>query len=438
MFFLFASIIFQAIIILSYHINIFPELYLLPWITSFGKIPYVDFIDHHGFLLYIILAPLSHIKSLLLIKLFFLIIQTINLILVFFILRKRLSSFFSFIYSVIFVCLSFFLMENNLWYETCIISLLLGMYYVYLNDNIRGKGYIIGIFAALASFIKPNAVLFIIPYLFLSVRRYIFLAFVSLWLIIFSFYGSLGKLEELFFGLFGYNIYLLQHYIKPPFSQQKFWLLLLVLLCFQLLLAEKRKHSKQLLFTFSLFFFSFIFVGMGYIKEHLSPFITFYIILSALCWSYTKTLYKPISSLILFFLLLISFFQALRTQATLSTRPHNKDNDIMSYIQQLDVLEMKHVFILSLDPQDYYQSYLLASYPTTQFPISFPHIETVIPSYSQTIIQELKNQQIRYIVISDDFKQKFSTGREDLFQFIEDNYVSVAKPSSSTIYMVKD
>ena len=107
----------QIFLIVTTNLNIFPEFFLYPWLIGKGYLLYRDVAVQHGFLSYLLLVPFSLDKSLFTLKIFYLVIQSFNLLLVLLILRKTTSKLGFMIGGIFFMVLNFYLSENNLWDE---------------------------------------------------------------------------------------------------------------------------------------------------------------------------------------------------------------------------------------------------------------------------------------------------------------------------------
>ncbi|MBI3366544.1 hypothetical protein HY041_02870, partial [Candidatus Roizmanbacteria bacterium] len=148
--------LFQSFLIIYTRVNIFPELFFFPWLVSKGLLPYRDFFDHHGFLLYYALAPFMKDTSLVLLKQFYIVIQTLNLFFTLIILKKISSKPGFILGGLLFVLINYFISDGNLWYELIITSLYLFIFLI-LQGKHKYRNQVLGILVALVSLIKPTA-----------------------------------------------------------------------------------------------------------------------------------------------------------------------------------------------------------------------------------------------------------------------------------------
>lgn len=426
----------QSALILTRTIHVFPELYLLPWITSFGNIPYIDFIDHHGFLLNFLLAPFTKDKSFSLIYLFFFSVQTINLLMIIAIVKKTTNNMGVLLAGLLFVVSNFFLVENDFWYEIVITTFYFAIYYVTLLPYSAKRNVIIGTLAALASFTKPNAALILFPLLFIKDPVKILKYFLFWWTLVLLFYALHNGIRDLIFGLFLYNQYLLQHYAKFPFSQSKFYLFTLTIFVSQVMLTNK-KYLSHIAFPFSIASISLVFLGMGYGKQHLPPLCAFLIICIIISWNNTMHIWKKrISTFLLCILIFSSGIQALRSYSYIEKRPTphtSKEAQFVSSTLTPYLTSSKSFFVMSNQPEHYYQYYYFSITPQTRFPIAFPFIEEIMPLYEQEISQYLYSQEIEYILLHHKIDTSYNNTWPTLLAFVADNYTTVEQTSTFTL-----
>ena len=138
---------------------------LFPYLIHKGLTPYKDFFDHHGFLLYYLLAPFIGTNTLPQ-KIIYVTLQTLSLLLFMLIIwtlrmSKKQFGVLSFTYALVL----FYLGDNTLWYETLITPLLLMLFIsVFQKKNIFNI-IISGVVVFFLSAIKPLFIVSIIPVL---------------------------------------------------------------------------------------------------------------------------------------------------------------------------------------------------------------------------------------------------------------------------------
>lgn len=202
--FLWSSVLFilQSFLIITTNFNIWLELFFLPWLVKNGLLPYRDFFDHHGFLLYYLLAPLTIDKTYFLLKAFYYLVQSINLILVLVILKKTTTKFAFFLGGLLFVLINYFVGENNLWYEVVITTLYLVIYLMMIIREFKYKAYILGILIAFTSFIKPIAVVIIVPIFLIKKDFRIVISVFVCWMLVFLYFLFNNSLQQFIDCLF--------------------------------------------------------------------------------------------------------------------------------------------------------------------------------------------------------------------------------------------
>jgi hypothetical protein len=85
---LIGAVIFQLSLLLTTKPIFYSELFYYPWLVSKGLMPYRDFFDNHGFLLYYVLSPFVQVKSLLALNIFYIGLKLGILVLIFSILMR--------------------------------------------------------------------------------------------------------------------------------------------------------------------------------------------------------------------------------------------------------------------------------------------------------------------------------------------------------------
>lgn len=283
MFYLIFGVLFfaaQSLLILSTKINVFPEFFFIPWLVGQGLVPYKDFFTHHGFLLDCLLAFASFDKSLWLIKLFYFIVQSLNLIFLLLILKKTTSKIGFFICGLLFILLNFYLSENNLWYEIIMTTFFLVIYYLLLLKEFKNKFLILSTLIALVSFIKPHAALILIPVLYAVKKVRVLFYFLIYWLMAGMYFFLNHSLFKFVDELFSFNIYYAS-YIKNLnfFRLEKdfcHFALFIFGFSFLLIFLSKKTSLNLLLLLFIISLLTFVFPAFS--KIGLVPVAAFFVI----------------------------------------------------------------------------------------------------------------------------------------------------------------
>lgn len=437
MFYISLSLLFlllQTFLIVTTNFNLWPEMYFLPWLVHKGLLPYRDFFDHHGFLLYYLLAPFTIDRTFFLLKLFYFAVMSINLLVGLLVLRKITTRSGFIAGGLLFVLLGYFVGENNLWYETVITTLYLLLYLLLLTREFSYKSYIVGILIASVSFIKPTAGIIIIPLFLLKKDFRIVVAFLFTWMVVIFcslFNNSLGQLID---GTLLFNSFLAKNYRQPSFSDAKFLLSSFFLVCFSISLAWGNRRLKDIILPLSFLICSLSFLFTGYGRTHLLPIFTFFIILVILPFKYRQSWYKT-----MFVVLLLGYIALLARKVVYhhdylnSQRvPWQEDRrsiDIVKALQDINIKNEK-IYLFSNHPEIYQA---LDQLPPTYFALKFPLTEKYFPDYEKHVISDMRKNNVVYVIIPKLPEEGFSK-LVLLKNFIEENYVLIKDTEQYQIY----
>lgn len=425
LFFAVLSFLIQFFFLLSTNIEIPTEIFFFSYLVNKGLIPYRDFFDHHGFLLYYLAAPLIPDKSLFLVKLFYVLIQSLNLVLVLSIVKKISNKSGFIIASIIYPFVSFFNSKNVLWYETIILNFYLLVYYLILLRRIKYKDYLIGFLIGLSSLVKPQAAIILIFLLLFTKSVKILFGFFSVWSATFVYFSLNKALPQVLDNLFRFNLFLQKNYPKSTFFHFDgkkvllgFVFMIILSLIFLALSKKLKKTTPLLIFLFS----SFAFIGTGLAEvAHLSPILTFSVILFSLSLKEIRKTFRPIYIFFLILLLAIvaqkTFKSYLLNQTRITTIQNEKANKIVSQIHERDLGNEK-IFVLGGHVQIYY---LLDKLPPTYFPLGFSLIDVYYPDYEKRIISDLRQNQVKYIIVQNN-KDEYNKIELSLKKYFEENY----------------
>jgi len=262
----------QSFFLLSTKINLFPEMYFLPYLVSKGLIPYRDFFDHHGFIAYYFIAPFISIWGIGGVKLFFFIINSLNLILILLILKKTTTKLGFILGSILYVLLNFYISANNPWYETIITFFFLLSYLLIINKKYYS---ITGILIGLATLIKPNALVLFILLIIFSKNKKIFAGFIITIILAIFYLLVSSSLFPFLEGVFNFNFFL-SHVYHPPFDfPWKIWFMGAILLFISIIIYFKNQKI-EFKFTFIFLVASIPFLTTGFGGEHLIVFAVFF------------------------------------------------------------------------------------------------------------------------------------------------------------------
>lgn len=395
-------IVIQTFLIITVKVNIYPEFFFLPWLVGKGFIPYRDFFDHHGFLLYYLLAPLTFQKSLFFLKTLYLFMQTINLISISFILKKT-NSWLSFLLgSSIYLLLSFFIAENTMWYELFITTIYLLLYNLILLEEFKFKAILIALLISLASFIKPTAALILLPVLLLYKNLFVLFYFLFVWSTIIGYFYFYNGLRQFFDNLFLFNLHYADYFSRQPvfYLETKFVysMLFVILLSYIVIFNAQRAKESVALFLFTAC--SLVFMFPTYTKMNLTPFIVFFIISISAAIKYSFRIKKLflLFAIIPFFLFLIyktsRHYKFLKTQRS-TYLENSKTQTIIDYLKNIH-LDGKRVYTMSNEVELYY---FLNQTPSVYFPLVFPWITRYFSDIQERIIADMKKNQVQLVIV---------------------------------------
>ncbi len=426
MFYLASGAIFFAIqsyLTVTTNINIWPELFFIPWLINKGAIPFRDFFNHHGFLLYYLLSPFTNDKTLFSIKAAYVLILTLNLILVLFILKKITNKLGFLIGGFLYVLLIYFASENNFWDEIVITTFYLIIYYLVMTKKTKSKILISGALVALASFIKPQAAVIILPLFIIYQSIILIVPTLIMWLLVFGYFAFNNVLSGLISNLFLFNRFFPSYILKQPLRlyDKKFLSFSLLMMLFVLIVFKQKKRLLKNLPLISFVFLSGIFLFPMYEKTHLTPLITFLALFIGVASDSlkgkTKWFFLP---LFLYSLFMIS--QVGRHYLYLNTQripyiENKRSLELTSWLKRNN-LDKKRIYILGNQVEIYYFTDQL---PPAYFPLVLPGFAQYFSNIQALIINGLIKNRVELILVplpQEEYYKNFNLLKE----FINDNY----------------
>lgn len=394
-----AFLLISSTLILNTPINIFPEVFFSSWLVYKGLIPFRDFFEHHGFLLYYILAPLTVVKSFILMKVFYLAIQLINLSLVLFILRRVNSRLLFFLCGFLYLLINYIFSESNLRYETIIVTLYLLAYIILISKSFRYKYYVLGIIAAAASFTKITAGLIIIPILLLTRNLKVLVSFLFCLELAFIYFFINKSIHQFVDGIILFNRYLSEVYtfniVIPKLLLAPSLLILMFSILIIVITGKIKKIIVPLFFTLSTIIFMFSGFGLYYYV----PIVTFIVILIAYIVSHI--IIKSLRTLIVIFIVFNIVFLLLETKYNF--RIYNQrtpwienieSKKIISELNRLGLDKNSQIYIFGNEVEIYY---FLDQLPPSYFTSFFYPFKTYY-NFDEKVASEVKNKGIVYII----------------------------------------
>lgn len=427
------SFVLQSYLIYSTSFLYQPELYLFSWFIRNGYIPYRDFFDHHGFLLYLILSPLSFDASFILPKIFYWILQTTNLIL-FIVVIKKLSSKKGLLLSTFFyVVLNFYISENHLWFETMITTLYLILYILSEQVTNKYKSYLIGFITFMISLLKPLSGLIIFPIAIVKKDIKPVIVYFLGWLSLFSFYNHVNGINQLYNNLFKYNSFLFNHYQRTITNTLNYLTpLILIMMIVGLFYIYKQRLLKSYITIFIFVIFSSVSLITDVGKWHMLPLFTFLLIFFFKLLNDCKK--TKIFYYTMFILLIITCIYVTRRSVHLYKSLHGlvfpevQDIELINRTLQTKGVQKNNLYILGDHSYEYITFQVI---PPSYYTMSmhFSYLEYFDSDYQDRITSDLMRNKVKFIVI-----EKINKKLKKIMSFIKSNYTMTEEWTNYQLY----
>ncbi|KXK08588.1 MAG: hypothetical protein UZ21_OP11001000578 [Microgenomates bacterium OLB22] len=373
------------------------DTYYYPWLTTQGLVPYKDFFDHHGPLLYYLFAPFTKDLTLSSMHMAYFVVKGIILFLLTIVFARnlnRLSVFWGLLYGTLFL---YAVSPNSLWYEHFITLFIVLAYMVHTTGAIGQKQELAGFLVGLATLCKPTALIFIIPFL-IAYRSWRPLMVVGLvWLPILIYFLYKGALLTLIDSLFLFNLSYARFVSTGPAIDGYLWqvVMWLLIICSTMLVLRAQLKGHRLLY--GLIFCSFIFVYPRFVLYNMVPLVTFVsILVGVVFYEIYRTYIVFIASILLFFPL-FSLAQNVKHQYVLnhSLVPYHERESSREIIELMSSVEFKgkQIYLFSNDLEIYY---LLRQKPPTYTPSKF---EWITDYYKPDVKSELQKNKVPIVLI---------------------------------------
>ncbi len=431
-------LIVQSYLIITTNINIWPELFFLPWLISKGVMPFRDFFNHHGFLIYYLLSSFTYDKTLFPLKTIYFLILTLNLILVLLILKKIANKLGFFIGGFLYILLIYFVSENNFWDEIIITTLYLVIYYLVITKKSKPKIFITGALVALASFIKPQAAVILLP-LFVAYQNFLLIIpFFFMWLAVLGYFAFNNALMGLISNLFLFNRFFPSYILKqtPHLYDRKFLLFSLLMMFFALIVLFQKKRLLKNLPLISFMFLSGIFLFPMYEKTHLTPLITFLALFigttSSSLKGNIKWFFLPLSLYLLFMVIQVGKHYSYLNTQRVPYIENKKTLKLVSWIKRNN-LDKQRVYIMGNQVEIYY---FIDQPPPTYFPLVLPGFAQYFTDIQTIIINDLTKNKVELILVplpQEEYYKNFSL----LERFVKKNYSLEKNTPDYRIYLLK-
>lgn len=415
------------------------EFFYYIWLVGKGHIIYKDFFHNHGPLIYYLLAPFSSDTSLTWFKIFYTLVQSANLVLVL-ILIKKFSGILGFIIGgITFIVLNFYFSYNYFWDEQIIATIFLLIYYLINSKEFRLQTVCIGILIGLASLIKLNALIIVIPVLVLYKKKSFLFYPILIWSIILMYFFlqnySLQFIDNYIVFNLHYQNYALKYYPYLSALKSNWHFLnihfLIVIFIFAIHSLNKKNINGKLL-VFLLISTSFMYPIIA--EDRLAPFASFLAIFISYLFTITN---KKFIFIIIMLLYLMSYsFEAKNKVETFQTRPavieNTRSKKIITYFKNKN-LYSKNFYIMSNNVEIYY---LLNKPYKVYHPEMFPVISGYYKDFQETYIKDIKRNKTDLIVIPLPIDVNYELA-SNLITFIKTNYSLSYKDSDFLVYTVK-
>lgn len=426
----------QTLIVFTLPINIFPEFFLFPYLITRNLIPYRDFFDHHGFILYYLLAPLTLDKNLFFLKTVFFLTQSINFVLVSLILKNYASKIGFILGGLIFILLNFFFSDQTLWYENFITTLYLLIFLIILKNK-KNHHFLLGVLIAISSLIKPTAAILILPIILLTKSYIIFVSFFFVWLLAILIFSIQNSFIPLVNNLIFFNWFLNLHRPQVNFFDQDFIFisLLMLFLIISFLMIKKKLHLIFIPIVFLIS--SLIFLTSDYSRYHFVPTATFYAIVIGQSIDKPKRLWEFFFLLGVIFYLLFVFIktksQYFYFKKNLVPWIENKTTQsIMNRIKKLKKTN-ESIFVMGERVEIYY---LMNTKPPTYFPLILPLVDEFFEDFDTKIIEGINKSSI-IIQTKDKISEKI-LNRKKIRRIILENFERIEENHNYQIYLRKN
>lgn len=390
----------QSFLLYSTKTIIFPEMYFFSWLVSKNFIPYKDFFDHHGFLLYYLFSPFIKNGNIENLKFVYIVILAINLIIGVTILKKTTKKIGVICGGILFICVNFYVGENILWYESVITTCFLLTYLLLISGNKKITYALCGICVGIATLIKPTVGVTILPLLLYRRKKEIAFGWFAVILSGGLFLWANDALLNFYKGVFEYNAFLVQSY-KPLITiQWKFWIFSLIIIVLSIFILIKNKNIKYVFLSGIFFIGSLVSLKNGFGGERLILSATFLTLLIAQSLSSQKTKFEKI-----FVILCVIYICSIGIKSVqkydelknkrISWQENIETKTVINEIQT-KVRKESTIYVLS-NHGEYYMS--IDTIPKTYYPLFFPNLMQFEKDLENKMINEIESNKPKYILL---------------------------------------
>jgi len=431
----------QTFIVGSSNILIYQEFFLNPWLIGKGFLIFRDFTAQHGPFLYLLLVPFAFDKSLVSMKLFYIAVQTLNLILVLLILKKT-SSKLGFIFGgLLYVLHNFYISDNHLWDDVIAVSFYLVIYYLLIRKPKIEKNHLllIGVLIGLISFIKPSFAIIILPVIIFCWSLIPLMPFFMLWFLVLLFYAANHGLYQFLDQYIFYNIfYALQIkkyrlFVDIIFLRNSLLMLLISVIGY---FSAKKRFTRNPIILFLIF--SGLIFFTGFRKFDYVIFTAFFSIFIGQVTGKLMLKKLFIYLVILFYYIFYSARQTKHIYYVIHNfrTPYMERPLVRRMVNKLKTfnLDKKEIYVLGNMAELYY--FLEKKLPVWYYMI-LPISSKYYHNTEERIIKDLKDNKVDLIVVPKPVDTQYSSLKA-LIKYVFSNYKIIFENNDFQLYSKRE
>lgn len=430
-----AMVSLHLFLFLNSTVNVFPELFVYPWLVTKGLVPYKDFFDHHGPLLYYVLSFLTFKKSLIFVVLFYQLLQLANLFLFLKILKKFTGLFWYFVGGFLFVFLNYFFSDGNFWFEHVYLFLSLCLlYFSYCTSGFRGRSAVMAALIVVSILIKPTFGLMLVPFS-LRHKTMKIAVYSAIFLLVVGFFMAatriLGPFVDYVFVFNRHAAEYIKQYYTLGFEAGYFWMLVIVAAGVSVFLVFRKKSDRIFLLMALI---SFAFFLQGYTKINMLPFVPYFVLMVSSAGE-SETRWKRYGLLMIILVFGIFSFRKAKNQfVNTGTRlPYIESKTVKGCVQEVSAMNLDMKGGLYVDAPEYY--YLLDQKPVNYYLINLDFIVKFRPDFEKRTIADIENHRIRFVLLQNQYKNK--NNFNSLRSFLASKYTTMKVTPCFTYYRRK-
>lgn len=435
---IFLFLIAQFLLVVTTHIRILPEMYFYPWLITQHVFPYRDFFINHGFALYLLLSPLTFDKSVLSFKIFFVLIQELNVLLVLLIVKKYLYKLGILFAGVFYITISFFVTENQLWDEVFLATVSLLLFYIVKSS--KKISWIGGVLVSFMFFDKPTGLVFLIPLLLFKRDKKILFSFLIAIAAGFLYLLYNHAIPGYINNVFLYNLFYGKYFIgsvRNLYAQHFFYVIyfLIGLLTLASILGRKFMNSLQEL----------CFLAAGYIFMlpnpdfiHSVPFISLFTVYATSVIVSSRKYIKV--SLVIFFIVFYFGFLYRKVKydyvnafpRAVSYIDSRTPANIILYLQKNNI-HVKRVYVFGNELDNYF---LMNKLPITGYFMLYPWVSDVYTNIEKETLLNIGKYDVNVVIVTKPLDISY-VNMHQLVRYIHSHYTQVVNTKDYEIYVKK-